>query len=125
MNPILIVEDNQKNLKLVRDVLRFKGYTTVEATTATEGLRLAREQLPALVLMDILLPDFDGITALARLRADQATRAIPVIALSASAMPDDQEKIISSGFDAYLTKPIQIKGFIELVERFIGKAEKV
>ena len=125
MNPILIVEDNQKNLKLVRDVLRFKGYTTVEATTATEGLRLAREQLPALVLMDILLPDFDGITALARLRADQATRAIPVIALSASAMPDDQEKIISSGFDAYLTKPIQIKGFIELVERIIGKAEKV
>ena len=125
MKTILIVEDNEKNLKLVRDVLRFKGYTTVEATTAVEGLRLAREQLPALVLMDILLPDFDGITALARLRADQATRAIPVIALSASAMPDDQEKIISSGFDAYLTKPIQIKGFIELVERFIGKAEKV
>jgi len=125
MKTILIVEDNEKNLKLVRDVLRFKGYTTIEATTAVEGLRLAREQLPALVLMDILLPDFDGITALARLRADQATRAIPVIALSASAMPDDQEKIISSGFDAYLTKPIQIKGFIELVERFIGKAEKV
>ena len=125
MKTILIVEDNEKNLKLVRDVLRFKGYTTIEATTAVEGLRLAREQLPALVLMDILLPDFDGITALARLRADQATRAIPVIALSASAMPDDQEKIISSGFDAYLTKPIQIKGFIELIERFIGKAEKV
>jgi two-component system cell cycle response regulator DivK len=125
MNPILIIEDNAKNLKLVRDVLQFKGYTTLEATTAAEGLRLAREQLPALVLMDILLPDFDGITALARLRADQATRAIPVIALSASAMPDDQEKIISSGFDAYLTKPIQIKGFIELVERFMGKAEKV
>ena len=125
MKAILIVEDNEKNLKLVRDVLRFKGYTTIEATTAVEGLRLAREQLPALVLMDILLPDFDGITALARLRADQATRAIPVIALSASAMPDDQEKIISSGFDANLTKPIQIKGFIELIERFIGKAEKV
>ena len=125
MNPILIIEDNAKNLKLVRDVLQFKGYTTLEATTAAEGLRLAREQLPVLVLMDILLPDFDGITALARLRADPSTRAIPVIALSASAMPDDQEKIISSGFDAYLTKPIQIKGFIELVERFAGKAEKV
>lgn len=123
MNPILIVEDNDKNLKLVRDVLRFKGYATVEATTAAEGLRLARERLPVLVLMDILLPDFDGITALARLRADPSTRAIPVIALSASAMPDDQERIISSGFDAYLTKPIQIRGFIEVVERFIGKAE--
>ena len=124
MNPILIIEDNAKNLKLVRDVLQFKGYTTLEATTATEGLRFARERLPVLVLMDILLPDFDGITALARLRADQATRAIPVIALSASAMPDDQEKILSSGFDAYLTKPIQIKAFIELVERLIGKSGK-
>ena len=125
MKPILIVEDNAKNLKLVRDVLRFKGYATLEATTAGEGLRLAREELPVLVLMDILLPDFDGITALARLRADHATRSIPVIAVSASAMPDDQERIIGSGFDAYLTKPIQIKGFIELVERFIGKAENV
>jgi two-component system, cell cycle response regulator DivK len=125
MKPILIIEDNAKNLKLVRDVLRFKGYATLEATTAGEGLRLAREELPVLVLMDILLPDFDGITALTRLRADQATRSIPVIAVSASAMPDDQERIIGSGFDAYLTKPIQIKGFIELVERFIGKAENV
>ena len=124
MKPILIVEDNQKNLKLVRDVLRFKGYRTVEATTAAEGLRLAREDPPVLVLMDIQLPDFDGITALARLRADEATGSIPVIALSASAMPDDQERIVGSGFDAYLTKPIQIKGFIEVVERFIGKAEK-
>jgi len=124
MSPILIVEDNEKNLKLVRDVLRFKGYATVEATTAAEGLRLAREERPVLVLMDILLPDFDGITALNRLRADESTRAIPVIALSASAMPDDQERIVGSGFDAYLTKPIQIRGFIEVVERFIGKAEK-
>jgi two-component system cell cycle response regulator DivK len=122
MNPILIVEDNDKNLKLVRDVLRFKGYATLEATTAMEGLRLAREEHPVLVLMDILLPDFDGIAALARLRADQSTQAIPVVALSASAMPDDREKIIASGFDAYLTKPIQIKGFIEVVERLIGKA---
>jgi len=123
MKPILIVEDNDKNLKLVRDVLRYKGYTTLEATTAAEGLRLAREQQPALILMDILLPDFDGIMALGRLRADEATRDIPVIALSASAMPDDQEKIVSSGFNAYLTKPIQVKEFIGVVERFVGKAE--
>jgi len=124
MKPILIIEDNDKNLKLVRDVLRFKGYSTLEATTAAEGLRLAREERPALVLMDILLPDFDGITALARLRGDRSTHAIPVIALSASAMPDDHERIIKSGFDAYLTKPIEIKSFVDLVERLIGKAEK-
>ena len=121
MNPILIVEDNDKNLKLVRDVLRFKGYETIEATTATAGLRLAREALPVLILMDIQLPDFDGITALTRLRADPLTRAIPVFAVSASAMPDDQERIFASGFDEYITKPIDIKSFIATVERHIGK----
>ena len=92
MNPILIVEDNEKNLKLVRDVLRFKGYLTIEATTAAVGLRLAREEAPVLVLMDIQLPDFDGITALKRLRGEELTRAIPVIALSASAMPRQAKK---------------------------------
>ena len=122
MNPILIVEDNDKNLKLVRDILRFKGYDTVEARTATEGLRLARERLPALILMDIQLPDFDGISALASLRADSATSAIPVLAVSASAMPDDQRKIAGSGFDAHITKPIEIQGLIRTVERFVGKA---
>ena len=106
MNPILIIEDNEKNLKLVRDVLRFKGYGTVEAMTAAEGLRLAREALPVLILMDIQLPDFDGITALTKLREDPATRAIPVLAVSASAMPEDRAKIVASGFDDYITKPI-------------------
>jgi two-component system cell cycle response regulator DivK len=121
MNPILIVEDNEKNLKLVRDVLRFKGYRTIEALTARAGVRLAREELPVLVLMDIQLPDFDGITALQQLRADALTRMIPVIALSASAMPDDQKRIIASGFNAYITKPIEIRSFVEAVEKFIGK----
>ena len=121
MNPILIVEDNEKNLKLVRDILRFKGYSTIEASTAAAGVRLANEALPVLVLMDIQLPDFDGITALKRLRDGAATRSIPVVALSASAMPEDQDRIVASGFDAYLTKPIEIKVFIELVERLIGK----
>jgi two-component system cell cycle response regulator DivK len=109
MNPILIVEDNDKNLKLVRDVLQFKGYRTVAATTATEGLRLAREEQPVLILMDIQLPDFDGITALLRLREDPVTRQIPVIAVSASAMPDEQHRIVASGFNAYITKPIEVK----------------
>ena len=124
MTTILIVEDNDKNLKLVRDVLQFKGYQTLEATTAGEGLRLARERLPALVLMDIQLPDFDGITALARLREDPITRKIPVIAVSASAMPDDQQRIVASGFDAYVTKPIDVKSFLQTVEKFAGIAKK-
>ena len=124
MKPILIVEDNEKNLKLVRDILQFKGYDTVEARTAAEGLRLARENHPALILMDIHLPDFDGITALSKLRADALTREIPVLAVSASAMPDDQERIVASGFDDYLTKPIDIHRFIETVERFVGKGAR-
>jgi two-component system, cell cycle response regulator DivK len=124
MNAILIVEDNEKNLKLVRDVLQFKGYRTIEAMTAAEGVRLAHEELPVLVLMDIQLPDFDGITALKKLRADPATRNIPVLAVSASAMPDDQQRILASGFDAYITKPIDIRSFVGAVEQFIGKAEQ-
>jgi len=119
MKPILIVEDNEKNLKLVRDVLQFKGYPTVEARTATEGLRLARD-LPALILFDIQLPDFDGITALKRLRADPVTQAIPVVAVSASAMPDDQQRILSSGFDDYITKPIELQRLLATVQRFAG-----
>ena len=123
MSVILIVEDNEKNMILLRDVLQFKGYQTLEAATGTEGLRLAREALPDLVLMDIQLPDIDGITAFERLRADPQTQKIPVIAVSASAMPDDQQRIIASGFDAYITKPINVKSFIGTVERFIGKPQ--
>jgi two-component system cell cycle response regulator DivK len=108
----------------VRDVLRFKGYDTLEATTAEEGLRLARKELPALILMDIQLPDFDGVTALTRLRSDALTHAIPVLAVSASAMPHDQQRIIASGFNDYVTKPIDIQRFIETVERFVGKAAR-
>jgi two-component system cell cycle response regulator DivK len=123
MSVILIVEDNEKNMKLVRDVLQFKGYQTLEAATATEGLRLAREARPDLVLMDIQLPDIDGITALTRLRTDPQTQKMPVVAVSASVMPDDRQRIIASGFDAYITKPINVKSFIETVERFIGKPQ--
>ena len=121
MSVILIVEDNEKNMKLVRDLLQFKGYQTLEAVTGTEGLRLAKEKLPDLVLMDIQLPDIDGITALGKLRADPITSKIPVLAVSASVMPDEQSRIVASGFDAYITKPINIKTFVETVERFVGK----
>jgi two-component system, cell cycle response regulator DivK len=118
MNAILIIEDNEKNLKLLRDVLQVKGYRTLEARSGTEGLRLARAELPALVLMDIQLPDISGITALRQLRADPLTRAIPVVAVSASAMQEEQEKITASGFDGYIMKPIDLKSFLEQVQRY-------
>ena len=126
MSTILIVEDNDKNMKLVRDILRHKGYTTLEAVTGGEGVRLAREHRPDLVLMDIQLPDIDGITALREIRKDSALDAIPVLAVSASVMPDEQQKIVTSGFDAYVTKPINLKQFLETVKRFLehGRAAR-
>lgn len=119
MSTILIVEDNEKNMKLVRDILQHHGHTVFEALTGTDGVRLAGERMPDLVLMDIQLPDIDGITALARIRQNAALDAMPVVAVSASVMPEDQHKIVSSGFDAYLTKPISLKPFLATVARFL------
>ena len=119
MSKILIVEDNEKNMKLVRDILRHKGYDTVEATTGEEGWRLVQECRPDLVLMDIQLPDVDGITVLGRIRADAGLARIPVVAVSASVMPDDRLKIAGSGFDDFVPKPISLKSFVATVERFL------
>ena len=119
MSTILIVEDNEKNMKLVRDILRHQGHATLEAVNGLDGVRLAEQEHPDLVLMDIQLPDIDGIEALARIRADAALDAVPVLAVSASVMPDDQQKIISSGFDAFIMKPINLKQFVETVQRFL------
>ena len=119
MSRILIVEDNEKNMKLVRDILRHKGYETLEAVNGLDGVRLACEGSPDLILMDIQLPDIDGIEALSRIRKEPALDAVPVLAVSASVMPEDQHKIVSSGFDAYLTKPISLKPFMATVERFL------
>jgi two-component system cell cycle response regulator DivK len=116
---ILIVEDNEKNRKLLRDVLQFKGYRTIEAETAEAGLSLAQAELPALILMDIQLPGMNGIDALAHLRADAATRRIPVVAVTASAMMHDRRKILAAGFDAYQSKPIDVKGFLALVSQIL------
>jgi two-component system cell cycle response regulator DivK len=118
---ILIVEDNEKNRKLERDVLEFHGYRTAEAEVAEEGLRLAQETLPALILMDIQLPGMNGIEALGRLRADPRTRGIPVIAVTASAMTQDRLKITSAGFDGYLSKPIDVKEFVAAVQKALKK----
>jgi two-component system, cell cycle response regulator DivK len=117
---ILIVEDNEKNRKLVRDVLQFKGYRTLDAETAEIGLSLAREAHPALILMDIQLPGMNGIDALAHLRADAVTRHIPVVAVTASAMMHDRQRILAAGFDAYQSKPIDVKGFLELVAQVLA-----
>lgn len=105
---ILVVEDNDRNRKLVRDVLQFKGYEIAEATNGEDGIELARTRRPAVILMDIHMPGMDGITALKHLRGDPVTRAIPVVALTASAMPDDRKLIEAAGFDAYETKPISV-----------------
>ena len=118
---ILIVEDNDKNLKLVRDVLQHQGYQTIEAGTGEDGVRLARERHPALVLMDIQLPGIDGIEALSQLRADPATRAIPVMAVTASVMANDRKKIMTAGFDGYQTKPIRLKDFIAAVRETLDR----
>ena len=120
MKTILIVEDNEKNMKLVRDILRHNGHATIEALTGGEGVRLAIEKKPDLILMDIQLPDIDGIEALRLIRADRALDAVAVIAVSASVMPDDQQKIVTSGFDAFITKPINLKQFLETVRRFLA-----
>lgn len=115
MGTILIVEDNAKNLKLVRDVLQVKGYATLEATSAEDGIRLATDRKPDLVLMDIQLPGMNGIDALRVLRGNADTAAIPVIAVTASVMQQDRKLIMDAGFDAYVGKPINLKEFLEAV----------
>ena len=118
---ILIVEDNEKNRRLVRDVLQTTGYRTIEAETGEDGVRLAKEHRPALVLMDIQLPGIDGVTALGQLRADAGTRAIPVIAVTASAMTHDRQKIMAAGFDGYQSKPIRVKEFLAAVRAMLDR----
>ena len=116
---ILIVEDNPRNLKLVRDTLQVKGYQTLETETAEEGLEVARARRPALILMDIQLPGMSGIEALQRLRADPVTRPIPVIAVTASVMPQDRTRILAAGFDGFQGKPISVKELLETIRHIL------
>ena len=118
---ILVVEDNEKNRKLVRDVLTVTGYRLLEAETGEDGVRLAREHRPDLILMDIQLPGIDGIEALRRLRADEATKGIPVMAVTASAMAVDRQKIMAAGFDGYQSKPISVKPFLAAVRQMLDR----
>ena len=117
MSLILIVEDNEKNLKLVRDVLQVKGYDTIEAGTAEDGLKLARGRKPDLILMDIQLPGMSGIEALKALRAEPATAAIPVVAITASVMQQDRQQIMCAGFDGFIEKPINLRGLLDTVQQ--------
>jgi two-component system cell cycle response regulator DivK len=115
---VLLVEDNERNVKLLRDVLRATGYRTLEASTGEEALALAASHGPALVLMDVRLPDMSGIEALGRLRADVRTARIPVVAVTAQAMKGDQERFLEAGFDGYLPKPVDIDALLIAVERY-------
>jgi two-component system cell cycle response regulator DivK len=113
---VLIVEDNEKNMKLVRDVLQATGYSTLEATTGEEAVELALSQAPALVLMDVQLPGIDGVEALERLRQNERTASIPVLALTAQAMSGDRERFLEVGFDGYLAKPIDVAELLRVVK---------
>jgi len=124
MSLILIVEDNDKNLKLVRDVLQVKGYETIEAGNAEDGIVLARERKPDLILMDIQLPGMNGIEAIGVLRADPATADIPVAAVTASVMQHDRNKITVAGFNAYVGKPINLNEFLATVRKLLEVPSK-
>lgn len=119
---ILIVEDNPRNLKLIRDLLQFRGYTTLEAETGEAGVALARAQQPALILMDVQLPGMDGRAATQALKADPSTQTIPVIAMTAFAMKGDRESLLADGFDGYIAKPINIKEVPQIIAQYLGAA---
>ena len=114
---VLVVEDNEKNMKLFRDVLVATGYRTLEATTGGEAVDMACEHTPDLVLMDIQLPDLDGVEALRRLRTDERTAMIPVLALTAQAMQGDRERFLAEGFDGYVSKPVNVRELLGIVRQ--------
>ena len=117
---VLVVEDNAKNMKLFRDLLQATGYSTLEATTGEDAIELALSHEPALVLMDVQLPGIDGVEALARLRRDERTASIPVLALTAQAMEGDRERFLDAGFDGYLSKPVDVVELVSAVREHCG-----
>ena len=115
---VVVVEDNELNMKLFREVLGSSGYKTLEAETGERAVALTTEHRPDLVLMDIHLPDIDGVEALRRLRANERTASVPVLALTAQAMEGDQERFLAAGFDGYLSKPVNIADLLDAVRRY-------
>ena len=120
---ILVVEDNEKNLKLVRDVLEYAGYDVRVARTAEDGITLAVKEPPDLVLMDLQLPGMDGMEALRRLRENPRTADIPVVAVTAQAMKQDRERVLDAGFNGYVEKPISVRAFPHQVRSFLPDEE--
>lgn len=123
MKTILLVEDNERNRKLVRTILEFRGYEVIECEDGAPALELARKHRPALVLMDIQLPTVDGITALGQLRGDPETAAIPVVAVTASVTPGERERVVAAGFNGYVAKPIDVSTFGDMVDRHVSGTE--
>ena len=122
MASVLVVEDNRSNMTLAGFLLRSMGHTVLSATNAEEGLALAREEQPSLILMDIQLPGMDGLEATALLKGDHATRAIPVIALTALAMKGDEERIRAAGCDGYIAKPMRYREFQATITAQLDRA---
>jgi two-component system, cell cycle response regulator DivK len=117
---VLIAEDNEKSMKLVRDVLRVNGYETLEATTGEQAVELASRHDPALVLMDIQLDGMDGLTALRLLREDERTASTPIVAVTAQAMAGDRKRFLDAGFDGYISKPVDVRELVATVRRYCG-----
>jgi CheY-like chemotaxis protein len=117
---VLVVEDNDKNLKLVRDLLGFRGITAIEARTGREAIRLVSVDAPDVVLLDVDLPDMTGVDVLAELRSMAGMQGVPVVAVTAYAMKGDAERLLAAGFDAYVPKPIDVRTFVDLVVSWAG-----
>ena len=120
---ILVVEDNERNLKLLRDVLEYAGYDVRVARTAEDGITSAVSEPPDLVLMDLQLPGIDGMEALRRLRESPRTADVPVVAVTAQAMKQDRERALAAGFNGYVEKPITVRAFPDQVRRFLSGGE--
>ncbi len=118
---VMVVEDNEKNRKLVRVVLKAKGYNIIEAATGEEALNLLKNQKPDIILMDIQLPGIDGLTLIKQIKASVITKDIPIIAVTAYAMKGDEQKILDTGCDAYVSKPINTQELPLIVEKYIKK----
>ena len=118
---ILIVEDDPRNLKLIRDLLQIRGYTTLEATDGKQGVDMARAKMPDLILMDIQMPLMDGFEAISILKADPVTKSITIVALTAFAMQGDREKCMEAGFNDYITKPLDTRAFVTMVKEYLEK----
>ena len=119
---VLIVEDNALNMKLLRDVLAAKGYATLEATTGARALELAQQHAPDVILMDVQLPDVDGVEVLRGIRTDARTASLPVVAVTAQAMDGDRDRFLRAGFDAYLAKPLDVSELLDVLRRYSASA---